>query len=68
VGQEAHEPLSTCDAHTRAAYFVAALEGGVMLTARFNEPVYLTAVADALEGQVRNGFRHGITAAESLPN
>jgi TetR/AcrR family transcriptional repressor of nem operon len=58
--------LAPCNARKQAACFVAALEGGVMLTTRFNEPVYLTAVAESLEAQVRDGF--GLTQATSLAN
>jgi AcrR family transcriptional regulator len=44
------------DAPKQAAYFVASLEGGLILATRHDAPIYLTAVADALELQVRRGF------------
>lgn len=48
--------LATRDPRGRAAYLVAALEGGLMLSILYEDPVYLTAVGESLGSQVEAGL------------
>lgn len=58
--------LAPGSARPRAAYLVAALEGGVMLSARYDSPIYIDAVARSLEMQVRDGLRQVIAIEEPM--
>ena len=48
--------LETADTKARAAYLIASLEGGLMLTGLYDDPIYLESVASSLASQVKAGL------------